>query len=601
MDMPEIEHLDERTNSVDYEALGGAALQTWITYPGIAVGDQILINWRGCRADNTVDDIFVPREVLSLDPQQRWMFSVANPRIRDLSAGQVFYSFMRLDAAGNPVGDESRRRFFYVDRAAEDSWTLAVAHLQDAHDGLIDVSALKPEGVVLATAPYAAMASGDQVFLTWEPWYAEFAPGTPIEQKFEVKASDLGQPLQWHLELGDIYNYLYGFAFLYYRIEFADGSSSRSPVQRFDIVWPEPTDPQPAPLLAAPRIAGHSGSTLDPDDDAYRDGLWLEVDAYAELALGDALVLYAIGPEVTLRSLRVDVSSLDSERLAFHLEREWLQSEVNRGKRIVFSYEFARQGVSRRSQVLDLVLQRKLHLPLPVIKHVRKEQGDEAHQGWVHALNLTAGAEVRIPAEAELGDGELPAPQVNLHWEGHGSTGAVIIPRPISGDRHLFKVPRSAMAANLGRRLWVYYSVTRTVEIPRTSQKFELRVVDFDNDNYPFVQVQGKEDGKLSLSKVPASGAVCTLDPWTFMAPGQLLGIEVQGTSKADKPVSQILRPLKTEVSEDEYYDGIEATLPKEFLKGLKLNVPFRLIASASFDDGETWRDFRSVDTDLVS
>ncbi|WP_409308021.1 hypothetical protein [Pseudomonas putida] len=601
MDMPDVSHLNERMNSVDLDALGSADLMTWISYPGIAEHDLIYINWRGCKADNSAEDLFGEREVLSLDAG-RGEILIDNALVTALRGGQVFYSFTRLDNAGNPVGPESKRRFFFVDRPAEGIWALPVAHLQDAHEGVIDVNLLNPEGILLATAPYAAMAKDDKVFLSWEPWFNESMPGAPIEQVLEVQASDPGRPLLWHLEVGEVFMYLGGFAFLHYRIEFADGTSSRSPVQRFDIVSPAAGDPPPASLLAAPRIPGATDGALDPDDETYRAGLLVEVDPYPELELGDSLVLYAVGPEVTLRSLRVDASSVDSKRLTFHLEREWLQSEVNRGKRFAFSYEFSRQGAQRRSQVLDLVLQRKLYLPLPIIPDATQEDGDASYQGVVHPSRLESGAKVRIPAEAELGDGAEPAPTVNLHWEGHGSTGAAIVPRPPSGDTRLFTVPRSAMAANLGRRLWVYYTVTRAGETPRTSEKFELRVSDFDQRSYPIIQVEGAENRELKLHEVPVGGALCTLPFWTFMAEGQLLGIEALGRSASGQDVTHILRPPTEAVTYDEYSDGvIKAYLPKQFLGNLDLGKDFRLTVSASFDDGETWRAFPIVDLKLVS
>ncbi|NQD73542.1 hypothetical protein [Pseudomonas sp. CM27] len=610
MEMPEVAHLDERSNSVSLDALGDAALETWIKYPGIAEGDYVRVNWRGCRADNTADDIFGARQVLRLDPVKGWVFPIANDKVKALRGGQVFYSYMRVTDAGEPLSEESLRRAFYVQRPDEGYWSLPVPHLQDAHQGKIDASALNPEGVLLATAPYAAMSEGDEITLTWTPFYTETAEGTPVQQEYVVEEHDIGQPLLWHLEYGDVFNYLYGHGLLQYRIKYASGTSSESLVQRFEIVWPEPepkpepTDPPPAPpapLLPAPRIDGHTGGALDPDDEAYQDGVWLELEVDPQMRVGDSLMLYAVGPQVTLRSLRADVSSLDGKRVAVLLDRAWLQSDENRGKQVTFSYEFARQGVQKRSQVLTVILQRKLHLPLPVIKHAVQEPGDESHQATVHPRNLGSGAEVRIPQDAELGEGEVPAPQIRLHWQGHGSTGNVIVPQPASGDQRLFRVPRSAMAANLGRRLDVYYTLTRHGEAPRESQKFDLRVADFDSASYLPIQVSGVENGQLKLSEVPTHGALCTQDSWTFMAEGQLLGIEAEGEPRTGKPPTHVLRPRTAEVTEDEYYDGsIEALLPIQFLEGLNLNSTLRLTAYASFDDGETWRAFRSADIKLV-
>lgn len=599
-DRPEVAHLDVRTNSVDLDALASGPLDTWITYSGITPGDYVKINWRGLMDDGSVDDIFVEVEVDVLDAQQRWRFRIEFDRVLKLRGGTVFYSFQLLDSTGGFL-EESKRRHFYINRMADGLWALPVAHLQDAHDLIIDVTQLNDEGLQLATPPYVSMAEGDKVFLVWQPHYNEFAPGEPIELLHEVSNADLGQPLLWHLERGDVENYMFGFGVLRYRIEYTDGSVSRSPEQRFAIVWPDPSDPPATPLLAAPSIPGHVGDTLDPDGDAYKDGIWLLAEPYPDLRLGDSLMLYVDGPEVSLRSVRADVSSLDSQHLAFHLDRAWLQSEVNRGKQITFSYEYGRPGAQKRSEGLTVALQRPLNLPLPVIKHAVPEWNDEPHQGTVHPRNLNGGAEVRIPADAELGEGELPAPQVSMHWEGHGSTGSVIVPQPVSGDLRLFRVPRTAIAANMGRRLEVYYTVTKTGELPRSSQKFDLKVADYGQQSYPLIQVKGVDNEQLSLGDVPPGGALCSLGPWAFMAEGHLLGIEAEGVPKSRKSAKHTLRPRSTAVSDDEYYDGLViAHLPKAFLEGLLRNSKFRLTVSASFDDGETWRDFRSVDIELI-
>lgn len=96
MDMPDVSHLNERMNSVDLDALGSADLMTWISYPGIAEHDLIYINWRGCKADNSAEDLFGEREVLSLDAG-RGEILIDNALVTALRGGQVFYSFTRLD------------------------------------------------------------------------------------------------------------------------------------------------------------------------------------------------------------------------------------------------------------------------------------------------------------------------------------------------------------------------------------------------------------------------------------------------------------------------------------------------------------------------
>ncbi|WP_369990423.1 hypothetical protein [Pseudomonas xanthosomatis] len=599
MDMPDVAHLDPLTNSVSLADVGAGPLETWITYPGIALGDLVLINWRGCGASGEVSDLFGEREVDVLDAAGRWVFQIPNSLVTSLSGGIVFYSFQRLDPAGLPVGDESLRRHFFIDRPAlpMPMWSLEVAQVRDAHDLIIDMETLDPNGPLVVTPPYAAMAPGQRVTLFWRPWYDEDWEGSEVRQEHVVSAAEVGQPLLWRLDYGDVFQYVYGFAYLQYCIEFDNGTLSYSPEQCFSIDYIDTVLPPVAPQLAAPHIPGHVGDHLDPDDNAYREGVWLIGENYPELELGDSLLLFAEGPTLELRTFRADASSVDSGRIAFFLDRAWLQSEVNRGQQVTFSYAFAREGMQRVSQALTVALQRPLYLPLPIIRDARPEAGDEVHQGTVHPRDLQQGAQVSVPADAVTDGGTK-----RVHWESHGSNGYLVIDTPDAGYPRRFSVPRAFMAANFGRRLWVYYSVTKHHQVPQASAKFDLRVADFEADNYPLVQLDGVANQQLSLAKVPATGCRCRLGSWPFMAEGQRLGMRVEGLPNSGKPGEFEIRPRDTEVTEDEYYDGeIEGFITKAFLQGLKLNQQFRVLVQASFDDGETWRNFRSVEITLIN
>ncbi|MDU9405521.1 hypothetical protein RTH46_23865 [Pseudomonas sp. zfem004] len=604
MDMPDVAHLDPRTNSVSLAALGGGPLETWITYQNIAPNDLVLINWRGRGASGEVSDLFGERDVDALDGAGRWMFRIPNSVLTPLSGGIVFYSFQRLDQAGQPVGDESLRRYFFIDRPALPMWKPEVAQLRDAHDLVIDVDALNPAGVLAVTPPYAAMAVGQRLTLFWRPWDASGSEGSEVKLVHVVSAAEVGQPLLWRLGHGDVYPYMFGIGYLQYCIEYDNGTLTYSPEQRFSIVF---RDPPAAPLLAAPSIPGLVGDQLDPDDNAYRDGVWLIGENYPELELGDSLLLYAEGPNLELRTFRADASSVDSGRIAFFLDRAWLQSEVNRGQEVTFSYAFARHGAQRHSQALTVALRRPLHLPLPIIRDAKPEAGDELHQGTVYPQNLQSGAQVSVPDDAVIDGGTL-----RVHWEGHGSTGNMVIGTPDPGYTKRFSVPRAAMAANFGRRLWVYYTVTKPGQAAQASAEFDLRVADYEAASYPLVQLDGVVNQRLSLAQVPAAGCRCRLGSWPFMAPGQYLGMHAEGVPRrakrrkgvphSEKTVRFEIRPQGTEVTEDEYYDSeIVGFISKAYLQGLKLNQQFRVSVQASFDDGETWRDFRSVDITLVN
>ncbi|MDH0732386.1 hypothetical protein N5F23_23925 [Pseudomonas sichuanensis] len=127
MDRPEAAHLDPRTSSVGLAAVGTDPLDAFITYPGIAPGDGALINWRGHCDDGSAEDLFGVHSADALDGRERWRFHIPNAAVTVLRTNLVFYSFQPLNGAGNPVGDESLRRYFFIDRPMLPAWVPEIA------------------------------------------------------------------------------------------------------------------------------------------------------------------------------------------------------------------------------------------------------------------------------------------------------------------------------------------------------------------------------------------------------------------------------------------------------------------------------------------
>lgn len=102
-------------NSIDLEALGSDDLETYISYPDLAEGDEFWPNWRGCSATGEVVDYFNELVVVGpgeLTPQGMPVF-IANHQLKALDQGWVFYSFQQDDpSAPGGRGEESLRIFF---------------------------------------------------------------------------------------------------------------------------------------------------------------------------------------------------------------------------------------------------------------------------------------------------------------------------------------------------------------------------------------------------------------------------------------------------------------------------------------------------------
>lgn len=110
---PKVPDLKQPENYLDLDLLGTEALQTWIWYPGIALGDFFYPNWRGCGPDGELVDFFSDLiEIVDLQSQGALVL-IQNDSLLKLDQGWVFYSYQLFDA--NTVdgrGAESLRLFF---------------------------------------------------------------------------------------------------------------------------------------------------------------------------------------------------------------------------------------------------------------------------------------------------------------------------------------------------------------------------------------------------------------------------------------------------------------------------------------------------------
>ncbi|HCV41009.1 MAG TPA: hypothetical protein DGQ94_20290 [Pseudomonas sp.] len=244
-----------------------------------------------------------------------------------------------------------------------------------------------------------------------------------------------------------------------------------------------------------------------------------------------------------------------------------------------------------------MMLRKPLYLPWPLIDDARQESGEEPYRGTVHPRDVRFGAKVRIPADAETAGA-----QVTVHWEGVSSTGSAIVKDHVPGDPSSYHIPLEAVPANMGHaeRVKVYYSATPTNEATQYSPPFELYVEDYPQSSWPQLHCEGISNGQIVLKDVPPEGSPCALDAWSFMAAGQRVRIRARGLNQPGKPDSTWLRD-DVPVSEDEYYaEKVKAVLPRTFLEGLQVNHEVLLSVEVSFDDGLSYKTFRTVSARLV-
>ncbi|CAM3964450.1 hypothetical protein CCOS865_04324 [Pseudomonas reidholzensis] len=571
---PAVTHPAFVDGSIDLEVLKTSPLNTRVNYPGIKNGDQFWVLFKGVGPDGAKQDALESKQTVLDPPADGMEVLIDNALLHTLNLGYVFYSYA-MDNNGAP-GEESDRLFMFVNKALDPSLGLPPAQFLESYQLVVDLDvmdATASDGTMVA-APYQAMAIGDVVTFTWQSYF-EGVPDLTDGYSKTLTEEDLGQPLTWRVPYNNMA--LVGFADIHYSIAYADGAgSTQSPVQRLQLLRDQLP---PDPLLAAPTVKGLAGDKLDPG--AYPDGVVFVIAPPLGLQQGDIFLLQAQGTTTAQVSLRVDLTTLHSQRLELRLGQDWLLANV--GQPVSIEYHWARLGEASRSLPLALTLRKPLSLPALIVSHATPE-GEGDNQGFLLRNLLESGAVVDVPEGAETSGGV-----VEVHWAGYGSTGYYSTTTPVHGYEKRYKIPRTAIPANLGKSFDVYYTVTLAGEKASPSTVYVLRIADYPNNPFPSIQCEEAVAGHLSLAAVTGAAANFKLATWPFFAEGQRVRIQASGTEKA---VQWDLRK-DLPVTEDEYYgEYLAAELPKSYLQALKLNTVFDVRVAVSFDDGVTWKDF---------
>ncbi|MFK0094918.1 hypothetical protein [Pseudomonas sp. NPDC090592] len=568
---------------MDLDKLGSENLKTYIEYPGMALGDELWPRFFGRGASGEVNDRDpTPITVDVLQPDGTFLLEIDNRLLIELDGGVAFYSyaktiFPKRASAPRYVEETSTRLFFYINKPVEADKLLPVPHFMNSDGLVIDLERLPGDGQVITTH-YPFMTVGDKVVLSWKDEYA-------FTDRFtkDIKTEDLGSPLVWRID-SSILLLAGGWCELGYTIEYAGGGRSESPVQRFTIV--DGPDEQ-LPSLPAPQIPGHSGERLDPNQ--YGDGLPVEVDDYG-VQYGDELLLTASGKQVSRTALRVDRSIVDSGRLRFVVPAEWLQNHV--GEAVKLTWQWARAGGAADSAPLELVLRKPLDLKVSFVEGATPKDPDPEEEvdpemvafGFMFPDRLKLGAYALVPLESETNGGKI-----TMHWEGFGSTGCYQTDKPIIGNNLKFQIPATAVPANFGKRVKVFYTVKDDDDAEQRSPAYGLRIEQLDSTSFEAVQCPAFPSGTISLSAV--DGAVefkLSSRSWHFFAVGQIVHVYVTGKERpGEEPLpDQVIRE-RLPVSEDEWFnDELKMNLGKAYLQKLELYMLFDVCVEVSFDDG---------------
>lgn len=583
-----------RDDTIDLNDLEGN-LPTWIKYPGVGLGDEVFPVWRGCGQDSVAYDYageVIEVDDSNYDPEMGVAVAIRGSLLNALDQGWAMYSYS-VAPLGGERGLESLRQFCYVGVRPRQAAVLPVAQMRDSHDLALDPDSVIGSTTAAVVPPYLAMRPRDKVTLSFAGYYDDGELDETWSQPKELSAADVGKPLTWQVPKSQLSWIEGGHAEVSYRVEYASGEqASDSAVQTFQI---RPAD---SARLPAPQVEGHDDDSLDPGH--FPDGLYLRIAPWPDMQDGDRLLVHWIGgreADSVIKSLRIDTSVIDSGVIEVPIEAHWLLANI--GSQVRVFHQYAREGVAHSSEDLTLDIRAPLNLLPPNVEHATAEGGAGENKGLLLAFDARTGAYVDVPDSFPLGPGDRLA----VHWDGHPAGGQHIADTPVDGRERRFRIPSTAIAANMGpgetKRFEVFYQLTPEGEEPLKSVPFNLRIEPIARSLYGNVQIAQADSGALSLARVPAAGADLVLARWYFMAVGQLLSIEASGVDAGGQPVNLMVRNAAPVTAAEVAAEQIEARLVRMFLESLQMGQNFTLTARVSFDGGGSYYPFKDLNLPL--
>lgn len=521
-------------NAIDLDSLGTEDLQTFVKYDGIADADKIVVNWFGCGEHGEIIDKFNDEQEVhddALTPDGMPVM-IENSVLHNLRNGSVFYSY-RVRKPGGTPGDESLRLFFFVGRRPRSATALPVVQIRDSHDLHVDLNTA--EAIITPwVVPYQAMAVGDTVTLHCRRFYPDGGEYTPaLAYPTVIQEGQPGKPLGLFLNRSDLLRVEDGSMELYYGIQYAGTAqeTTLSTRQTFQLLASN------AAMLPALTVVGHGGGTINPL--LFPDGLPLRIESYPGMGIGDELLCHATssiaGVEPIVLRASVDASTLDKGFFEFLLDAQWLSASQGAG--IDLRYEYAWAGTGLSATPYQANVRTPLNLPMVIVQNARPDPDDPVPgEGVLDVLLLSAsGVTIDIDPLANYG----PDDEVNVYWDGYGTSGKYIALAPVTPGGRTYNVPPQHIPANLGRAVPVYYTVLQDGDpAPVKSQVFTVRVLPIEKTRYPTIQsFQAQQtNGTIYVSRIDAAGELFSLTGWPYMRAGQILNAVINGKGNDDLP-----------------------------------------------------------------
>ncbi|MCQ9470787.1 hypothetical protein NRB15_10570 [Pseudomonas alliivorans] len=253
---------------------------------------------------------------------------------------------------------------------------------------------------------------------------------------------------------------------------------------------------------------------------------------YVETQEGDSVTAYWQsadgGDPIVLGTQAVDAANVNLD-LVFNIPATTVNTALN--KKATAYYVIERKGLGGetqkfRSQEESFSVGPQLAgllLPAPEVP---------ASSEWVlDPIALQNGTTVVVRPYPTIAAGD----KVQLFWIGTDGPGTPVIAEQVVrsvGEALEFTIPASAIGADTGAEVWVYYQVTRNgLAAPIESEDTIIEVEMLGTDDLP-VPVIGQAPGDMLDLTAITTNIVVTLKKWPFMAAGQRVWLRLEGTAK---------------------------------------------------------------------
>lgn len=301
-------------------------------YPCMACGDKLLLSWAGLDAEGVVYKHEVSRFVSEGQVAKDIVFTVPAPHIAALDGGslEVYYT---LHSARLPEPAQSQRLQLNVGDARPD---LLPAIVNGVVGGTLDPDRV-PEGALVTIKPYARMAIGDRVLLSWEG----VRPEASFNDALTVESFAVGGELSLWVSPDCITPNLGAMVTISYCVE-QDGREPR---------YSEPARLLIGPLARGPLLPPH---VLEADEgwldlqDAI-DGVTIVIDD-AQAEEGELVYLKCDGEYFNHRDEREISREMAGEPLVFIVPYRFWREHSDLTVRVAYSVERL-DDVSQASEV----------------------------------------------------------------------------------------------------------------------------------------------------------------------------------------------------------------------------------------------------------